>query len=354
MGAIEKQTKSVKSLKAKGNLLADSKHQIELLNKDDLPNFNEYLKRADEFPLKPSGLEIMQINVGKMCNQVCEHCHVDAGPDRKEIMTKETMMECLVALDSCPTMTTIDLTGGAPEMNPNFKWFVSELTKRGKEVIVRSNLTILLANKKYADYPQFFADNKVHIIASLPCYTEENTDKQRGTGVFTKSLTAIAILNKLGYGKKDSGLILDFVFNPGGASLPGDQAELEADYKRILSERYDVVFNSLYTITNMPISRFLDYLITIGKDQQYLELLVNSFNPDAVKSVMCKNTISVSWDGLLYDCDFNQMLDLPVAVKGQTLAEFNAEQLSSRNIIVNQHCYGCTAGAGSSCQGAIT
>ncbi|MFT6716418.1 MAG: radical SAM/Cys-rich protein [Saprospiraceae bacterium] len=342
-----------KSLKANGSNLADAKHQIALLNKDKTPDFNDYLKRAKEFPLKPSTLEIMQINVGKMCNQVCEHCHVDAGPDRKEIMTKEIMQECLTALDSCPSITTIDLTGGAPEMNPNFKWLVTELAKRGKEIIVRSNLTILLANKKYQDYPQFFTDNKVHLIASLPCYTEENTDKQRGDGVFAKSLKAITILNKLGYGKEGTGLVLDFAFNPGGPYLPGKQADLEADYKRILGNKYNIVFNSLYTITNMPISRFLDYLIVIGKDRQYMELLVNAFNPNTVKSVMCKNTISISWDGLLYDCDFNQMLDLPVASSGKSIAEFNADDLAKRNIIVNQHCYGCTAGAGSSCQGAF-
>ena len=342
-----------KSLKAKGNNLADAQYQVALLNSDKTPDFKEYLKRVGELPLKPSSLEIMQINVGKMCNQVCEHCHVDAGPDRKEIMTKETMEACLRALDMCPTFTTVDLTGGAPEMNPNFKWLVTELTKRNKEVIVRSNLTILVANKRFRNYPQFFAENKVHVIASLPCYTAENTDKQRGTGVFAKSLEAIAILNKLGYGQQDSDLQLDFVFNPGGASLPGSQMDLESDYKRILAKNFGIVFNSLYTITNMPISRFLDYLVVLGKDQEYMELLVNAFNPDAVKSVMCKNTISVSWDGALFDCDFNQMLEMPVASKSRTIKDFSAMALSKRDIIVNQHCYGCTAGSGSSCQGAL-
>jgi len=342
-----------KSLKSKGSKLASVQHQLELLNNDVAPDFNDYLKRSNEFPLKPSSLEIMQINVGKMCNQVCEHCHVDAGPDRKEIMSKTTMEACVKALDSCPSITTIDLTGGAPEMNPDFQWLVSELSKRGKEVIVRSNLTILLANKKYKDYHEFFAKHKVHVIASLPCYTEENTDKQRGQGVFSKSIEAVKTLNKLGYGQANSDLKLDFVFNPGGPSLPGSQSGLEADYKRILKEQYDIVFNSLYTITNMPISRFLDYLITIGKDEQYMELLVNSFNPDAIKSVMCKNTISVSWDGYLFDCDFNQMLDLPVASSSKSIHDFNAATLGKRNVVVNQHCYGCTAGAGSSCQGAI-
>ncbi len=345
---------ATKSLKAKGHHLAEVKSQMEILTKGKSPDFNDYLKKTNEFPLKPSTLEIMQINVGKMCNQVCDHCHVDAGPDRKEIMTKEVMLECLKALDSTPSIQTIDLTGGAPEMNPNFKWFVTELSKRGKEVIVRSNLTILLANKSYQDYPQFFADNKVHVIASMPCYTEENTDKQRGEGVFGKSITAIQILNKLGYGKSNPDLQLDFVFNPGGASLPGNQMDLEKDYKRILFDKYEIEFNQLYTITNMPISRFLDYLVAIGKGEYYMELLVNSFNPDAVKNVMCKNTISISWDGLLYDCDFNQMLEMPVTTTGKTIQEFNSTDLAKRNIVVNQHCYGCTAGAGSSCQGALS
>lgn len=342
-----------KSLKAKGKKLASEKEQLNLLNQKKLPDFNDALKKSNEFPLKPSNLEIMQINVGKMCNQVCEHCHVDAGPDRKEIMTKTTMEECLRVIDSCPSITTVDLTGGAPEMNPHFKWFVTQLRDKGKEIIVRSNLTILLANKTYEVYPAFFAKNQVHVIASLPCYTAENTDKQRGDGVFSKSIKAIKILNDLGYGKKGSLLQLDFVFNPGGPSLPGNQEALEADYKKILGEKYGVVFNQLYTITNMPISRFLDYLQTLGKDEQYLELLVNSFNPMAVKSVMCKNTLSVSWDGKLYDCDFNQMLGLPVASPMSTIKEFNDKELQKRNVVVNQHCYGCTAGAGSSCQGAI-
>lgn len=345
---------ATKSLKSTENNLANATYQLELLTQNKLEQFNESLKRCGEFPLKPSSLEIMQINVGKMCNQVCDHCHVDAGPDRKEIMSKATMLDCLNALDSCDTFTTIDLTGGAPEMNPNFKWLVTELTKRGKEVIVRSNLTILLANEQYKNYPQFFAENNVHVIASLPCYTAENTDKQRGDGVFSKSIDAIKILNELGYGKENTGLKLDFVFNPGGASLPGNQMNLETDYKRILGEQFGIVFNQLYTITNMPISRFLNYLVALGKHEEYLELLVNAFNPDAVKNVMCKNTLSVSWNGDLFDCDFNQMLELPVASNNKTIKEFNATVLHERNIVVNQHCYGCTAGAGSSCQGALS
>lgn len=344
----------MKTLLAKGNLLAKAQQQLQLLNENkNIPLFADYLKQSNDFPLKISAPEILQINLGKMCNQVCDHCHVDAGPDRKEIMTKEIMDHCLKALDSTPSFTTIDLTGGAPEMNPHFKYLVEELTKRGKEVIVRSNLTILLANKKYKDYPEFFAKHKVHVIASLPCYTEENTDKQRGKGVFGKSIQAIQILNELGYGKDNPELKLDFVFNPGGASLPGNQEKLEKDYKKVLKADYNIDFNQLYTINNMPISRFLDYLVVIGKMESYMDLLVNSFNTASIKGLMCKNTISVSWDGALYDCDFNQMLEMPVASKIKTIQNFDAAVLNERNIAINQHCFGCTAGSGSSCQGSL-
>lgn len=345
---------SAKSLKAQGNKLANVEEQKKWLKNHGNRDFNEHLQRAGEFPLKTNSLEIMQINVGKMCNQVCEHCHVDAGPDRKEIMTKATMEACLIALDKSTTVSTIDLTGGAPEMNPNFRWFVEELSKRGKEIIVRSNLTILLANEKYKTLPAFFVKHKVHVIASLPCYTKGNVDKQRGDGVFSKSIQAIQILNDLGYGKENTGLKLDFVYNPGGPSLPGDQKGLESDYKKVLKTDYNIVFNNLFTITNMPISRFLDYLIVLGKDDQYMELLANAFNPNAIKGLMCKNTLSISWDGDLFDCDFNQMLEMPSALKNKTIFNFEPLEFKERNIVVNQHCFGCTAGAGSSCQGALS
>jgi radical SAM/Cys-rich protein len=345
----------LKSLKRRGSDLADANHQIDILNdsREHVESFENKLKTLNQFPLKPAELEILQINVGYMCNLTCEHCHVDAGPDRKEIMTRETMEQCLKAIDNS-TVNTVDLTGGAPEMNPHFQWFVEELSQRNIKVIVRSNLTILVSNKKYKTYPEFFKKHKVQVVASLPCYTKENTDKQRGDGTFNDSIKALLILNEIGYGKEETGLELHLVFNPGGPSLPPDQKSLESDYKRILKADFNIDFNNLYTITNLPISRFLDYLLVIGKYDSYMEKLVNAFNPSAVDGVMCKNTISVSWDGEMYDCDFNQMLELKIDQKApQHISDFDNKSLAERNIVLNQHCYGCTAGAGSSCQGSI-
>jgi radical SAM/Cys-rich protein len=288
-----------------------------------------------------------------MCNQVCNHCHVDAGPDRKEIMTLETMEQCLDALDRT-NCSTVDLTGGAPEMNPNFRWFVEQLTAKGKEIIVRCNLTIIVANKKYNDLPEFFKKHKVQVISSLPCYTADNTDSQRGNGVFEQSIQALKMLNKVGYGTNDSELILNLVFNPSGPNLPGDQMKLEQDYKRVLKSDFDIEFNNLFTITNLPISRYLQYLVASNNYEAYMDKLVNAYNPLAAEAVMCRNSISVGWDGFLFDCDFNQMLDLKVAVQGKHITKFNLEEIQNREVIVNQHCYGCTAGAGSSCGGATT
>ncbi len=341
-----------KSLAAQKHKLSESKTQIQVLNNANVKHFNDTLKSIDLFPLKPTKIDIFQINLGKMCNQVCNHCHVDAGPDRKEIMTKETMELCLDAIDKT-NCSTVDLTGGAPEMNPNFRWFVEELSKKRKHIIVRCNLTIVVANKKYNDLPEFFKKHKVEVVSSMPCYTESNTDAQRGDGVFNDSVKALQMLNKVGYGKDDSDLILNLVYNPGGASLPPSQAALELDYKKELKEGFDIEFNSLFAITNLPISRFLEFLVASERYEDYMNLMVDSFNPDAAENVMCRNTISISWDGFLYDCDFNQILDLKVETEGQHLSDLNIEELENRNIIVNNHCYGCTAGAGSSCAGTI-
>ncbi|NRA12985.1 MAG: arsenosugar biosynthesis radical SAM protein ArsS, partial [Crocinitomicaceae bacterium] len=250
--------------------------------------------------------------------------------------------------------STVDLTGGAPEMNPDFRWFVEHLTALGKKVLVRCNLTIIVANKKYHSLPEFFKKHNIEVVSSLPCYTESNTDSQRGEGVFGQSITALKMLNEVGYGIPGSGLTLNLVFNPTGASLPGDQMKLEINYKRELKEQFDIEFNSLFTITNLPISRFLQYLVASDNYEGYMEKLVYAYNPSAAAEVMCRNTVSIGWDGYIYDCDFNQMLELKVAVKGQHLSDFNLEDLENRNIIINQHCYGCTAGAGSSCGGATT
>jgi len=341
----------MKTLQKEDNKLSEAAFQVRTLENTKEVKFSEKLKVINIFPLKPTTIEILQINLGKLCNQVCEHCHVDAGPDRKEIMIKEVLLQCLAAAKS-PTIHTVDLTGGAPEMNPDFRWFVSEMSQLGKKVIVRSNLTIL-TYKKYLDIPQFYADNKVTVVSSMPCYSKDNVDKQRGDGVFERSIQALQRLNEVGYGKEGSGLELDLVYNPVGASLPPEQSALELDYKRELKDLFNIEFNSLYTITNLPISRFLDFLIKEEKYEEYMDKLINSFNPSAAEDVMCRNTVSVGWDGKLFDCDFNQMLELGVASKSQHIANFDSEELKTRNIILGQHCYGCTAGAGSSCQGSL-
>ena len=350
---------TTKSLLARQSDLSDPKEQLKVLSNGlfsdgELPTFSTKIAEVGHLPLKPTPLEIFQVNVGYMCNQVCSHCHVDAGPDRKEIMTRETMRLCLDALQASGA-TTLDMTGGAPEMNPDFRWFVEEASKVGvKDFIVRSNLTILRANKKYYDMPEFFKEHNVHVVSSLPFYNRERTDKQRGDGVFSKSIEALQELNKVGYGMPGTGLQLDLVYNPSGAFLPADQMSLEQQFKEALMEDFGISFNQLFAITNLPISRFLEYLIASGNYEDYMYALVDAFNPGAVEGVMCRNTVSVSWDGYLYDCDFNQMLALPVAAKGKHLKDFNPEELAARNIVVSQHCYGCTAGAGSSCQGTTT
>lgn len=239
-------------------------------------------------------------------------------------------------------------------MNPDFRWFVEEASKAGiQDFIVRSNLTIILANKKYHDLPEFFKKHNVHVVSSMPHYTRGKTDKQRGDGVFDKSLKALQMLNKVGYGMPDSDLRLDLVYNPSGAFLPADQAAMEQDFKKALKEDFDIDFHNLFAITNLPISRFLDYLIASDNYEDYMYSLVEAYNPAAVESVMCTNTISVSWDGWLYDCDFNQMLDLKVASKVKHIKDYNDDVLNNRDIVISQHCYGCTAGAGSSCQGTV-
>lgn len=347
------------SLRRRQSELAMANNQLEKLSNGifsngELPTFAEKINQSDQFPLRPTKIEILQINVGYMCNQVCEHCHVDAGPDRKEIMTKETMNQCLEVIRSTKAHT-LDLTGGAPEMNPNFRWFVEEARKAGaKEIIVRSNLTILRANKKYYDLPEFFKEHNIHVISSMPHWTRGKTDKQRGEGVFDQSIKALQELNAVGYGMPDSQLKLDLVYNPSGAFLPGDQKSMEKDFKKALLEDFGIHFHNLLAITNLPISRFLDYLIASDNYEDYMYQLVDAFNPSAVHNVMCRNTISVSWDGYLYDCDFNQMLELKVNSKVQHISDYNEDLLNDRDIIISQHCYGCTAGAGSSCQGAVT
>jgi radical SAM/Cys-rich protein len=347
-----------KSLKKRENELANAKIQLKILSQGifengELPMFNAQLEAVNKSVLKSKALEILQINVGYMCNQVCAHCHVDAGPDRKEIMTRKTMQQCLDVIKKTGAHT-LDLTGGAPEMNPNFKWFVVEATKIGvKDFIVRSNLTIITANKKYYDLPEFFKKYNIHVISSMPHWTKGKTDNQRGDGVFNASIKALKMLNAVGYGMPESKLKLDLVYNPSGAFLPGNQDALEFDFKKALLSDFNIQFHQLFSITNLPISRFLDYLLASDNYNDYMYSLVEAFNPAAVENVMCTNTLSVSWDGWLYDCDFNQMLELKVNSSVQHISKFNKEALSDRTICVSQHCYGCTAGSGSSCQGTV-
>ncbi|CAN5213384.1 arsenosugar biosynthesis radical SAM protein ArsS [soil metagenome] len=344
----------MKSLQALKHILADAGHQVEILEQDTHVHFDAKLKTIGLFPLKPTAATILQVNVGKMCNQVCKHCHVDAGPDRKEIMTRTTMQLCLDVLAANESFTTIDLTGGAPELNPDFRWFVEEIKQRNKHIIVRCNLTIILANKRFNDLPQFFKQHNIEVVSSLPSYTQDRTDRQRGDGVFQDSIIALQMLNEVGYGEEGTGLILNLVYNPAGAFLPPSQTALEKEYKDALQQNFNISFNNLFVITNMPISRYLDYLLVSGNYEKYMDKLINAFNPVAASNVMCRNTLSVGWDGYLYDCDFNQMLDLKVECGNSNhLSTFNKEAIDNRSIIVNQHCYGCTAGAGSSCGGAV-
>jgi radical SAM/Cys-rich protein len=348
----------IKSLHARNHQLAVQERQVEFLENGifgsgKLPTFKQKLAPLGHFPLRPSKLEIFQVNIGYMCNQVCKHCHVDAGPDRREIMTRNTMQQCLDVLQRTK-IHTLDITGGAPELNPDFRWLVERAKAIGTpEIIVRSNLTIIRSNPGFYDLPGFFKKNGVHVCSSLPFYNASKTDRQRGDGVFNDSIEALRMLNEVGYGVEGSGLVLDLVYNPTGAFLPGDQHQLERDFKHELKEHFNITFNNLFTITNIPISRFLDFLIESGNYEDYMEKLITAFNPSAVSGVMCRNTISVDWQGNLYDCDFNQMLGLRTESKKRPhLSTFDPHEMASRDIVTGQHCFGCTAGAGSSCQGA--
>ena len=343
----------VVSLKHRGSELAIAQRQVELLEQpSDLARFDETLREHSVPPLFADGVEILQVNVGKLCNMTCQHCHVDAGPDRKEEnMDLATVDFCLDALRSS-NIKTLDLTGGAPEMNPHFRYFVSEARKLGVHVIDRCNLTILLANG-FKDIPDFLAENDVEVVASLPCYIEENADAQRGDGAFQKSIEALKLLNDRGYGTEDAKRVLTLVYNPVGPSLPPDQQTLEDQYREVLGRDYGIKFNRLFTITNMPISRYLDYLLECGDYETYMHKLIEAFNPAAAAGVMCRKMLSVGWDGRLFDCDFNQMLELAtVGDQPDHIRDFDASRLDERSIVTGRHCFGCTAAAGSGCLGA--
>ena len=310
------------------------------------------MEEAGLHPLRSTGMTVLQINVGKLCNQTCRHCHVDAGPDRIESMSRETAELCIQALAETD-IPTVDITGGAPELNPNFRWLVEQARGLNRHVMDRCNLSVLLLPSQ-ADLAQFLAAHRVEIVASLPYYREPQTDAQRGEGVFDKSIQGLRRLNQPGYGRSDSGLVLNLVHNPVGAFLPPKQDAIESQFRKELRVKYGIEFIRLYSITNMPISRFLEFLVDSGNYEAYMQRLANAFNPAAAAGVMCRYTLSVGWDGTLYDCDFNQMLDLPVA-SGATphIRNFNFAQLQQRTIVTGNHCYGCTAGSGSSCGGAV-
>ena len=314
-------------------------------------DFEAALAGAGLHPLRATGIEVLQLNLGRKCNQTCHHCHVDAGPDRTEMMPPDIVDRCLEVLAGS-AIPTVDITGGAPELHPQFRWIVETAAGLGRRVMDRCNLTITrLPNYRYL--PAFLAEHRVEVVASLPYYQARQTDAQRGDGVFESSIAALRELNALGYGVPGSGLVLSLVTNPVGAFLPPAQAAAERDWRRELERRHGIVFNHLYTITNMPISRFLEHLDEKGQTEAYLAKLVQTFNPAAAAGVMCRTTLSVGWDGTLYDCDFNQMLELPV-LDGvpRHIRQFDPAALGGRAVALGPHCFGCTAGAGSSCGGA--
>ena len=316
--------------------------------------------RRNGIDLPPVSIDTLQVNVTKLCNQVCRHCHVDAGPQRKEMLSPEGVAKCLEILERHPQIARLDITGGAPELHPGFDGFVERAVALGKHVMVRHNLTVQLegnpqTKESKAYLPQFFARNRVEVVSSLPYYQEYFTDAQRGSGVFKKSMEAMQRLNREGYGVEGSGLLLNLVYNPVGPYLPAAQAGLEADYKRELKDKFGLVFNSLYTITNMPINRFKLHLNKSGQLEPYMDKLLAAFNPAAAEGVMCRSLISVGHDGRIYDCDFNQMLEMDaVDAKRRklTIFDFDFSRTLQRPIQFGDHCLGCTAGAGSSCGGA--
>jgi radical SAM/Cys-rich protein len=331
--------------------ISDAKEQNQILRTAKLSRrFSEALNADGLLPLAATPIETMQVNVGKVCNMSCTHCHVDAGPDRQESMP-DKVVDRILEIFTTSSIPNFDITGGAPELHPRFREIIQRVSLPGRKVIHRCNLTAIMT-KSLEDIPALLAEHKVEIVASLPCYEMVDYDKQRGTGSFTTAIKALRHLNDLGYGKKDSGLILNLVYNPNGAFLPGNEAELQAKYKEELKNNFDIVFNNLFALTNLPLGRFLDSLHKEGQLEAYMTLLVNAFNPQTVAPLMCRNMVSISWDGLLYDCDFNQMLELTVDKRApQTVFEWDTEQLEKRAIVIDNHCYGCTAGAGSSCGG---
>lgn len=314
-------------------------------------SFDTMLKKHS-LDLKRKIPEILQVNMGKKCNQRCRHCHIDAGPEKTEMMEKDTILKILELLKESNSIHTVDITGGAPELNPHFRSFVQSLSKETKQVIVRSNLTVYFEDG-LEDIPAFLAKQKVQINASLPCYLQENVDYQRGQNTFVKCIETIKHLNELGYGKKESGLILNLIHNPVSASLPPEQRALETSYRKVLREKYGLEFNHLYVMTNVPIKRFEHLLHQDGIYNRYLNMLKSSFNPHAAAHIMCRNLLSIGWDGYIYDCDFNQALGLPLKETPHKIGDLSKFDEIICDISFSNHCFACTAGAGSSCNGAM-
>jgi radical SAM/Cys-rich protein len=332
--------------------MAEKTTLLPILNRALTADFQGTLRQHGLGELQRRKVTTLQINVGKLCNQACQHCHVEAGPKRTEIMPALVAERIMKLLAATPSIHTVDITGGAPELNANFRWLVSESRSMGKQVIDRCNLTVLFEPGQEL-LAEFLAANQVEITASLPCYTESNVDQQRGKGAFEKSIRALRLLNAIGYGQEASGLTLNLVYNPLGGSLPPSQEKLEADYKMQLRENFAIEFDHLFTITNMPIKRFAEFLHREGKHEAYMALLTNHFNPATVDALMCRDLVSIGWDGKIYDCDFNQMLDLE-ALGGKTIWEIESfAELGKKPIATGSHCFGCTAGAGSSCGGSL-
>lgn len=351
--------KASRTLLARRLPLAPPEAQLEKLYRLRLRgralDFDATLRTAGWPELRRADLEFFQVNVGKLCNMTCRHCHVDAGPDRTDaVMDRETVDLCLTALDRT-TAHTVDITGGAPELNPNFRYLVEAARARGKHVIDRCNLTILLT-KKMQDLPEWLSEREVEVVCSLPHFAARNTDAQRGDGTFEKSIEALRRLNAAGYGQGDPKRVLTLMSNPAGAFLAPNQANMEREWKRALETRHGVTFDRLFALNNMPISRFLDWLLEKGQLEAYMERLTHAFNPAAVAGLMCRNTISIGWDGFVYDCDFNQMLGMEVADGRGSLhvRDFDPERFRAERVRTAPHCYGCTAGAGSSCSGSTT
>jgi radical SAM/Cys-rich protein len=348
--------RALESLSARRSPLASPVTQLAQL--EDLNaelDFNARLAAAGWPDLGPAPLEIFQINLGKLCNMTCRHCHVDAGPDRSDaMMSRETIESCLRALDRT-TAHTVDLTGGAPELHPEFRYVVEQAVGRGKHVVDRCNLSVLLLPRS-AGLIDWLGERGVEIVASLPHYRKRNTDAQRGDGAYDKSIEALRRLNAAGYGKGDPRRMLTLMSNPAGAFLAPSQAAVEQEWKSAMQREWGITFDRLFALNNMPISRFLEWLVDTGNLESYMQRLVTGFNPAAVAGLMCRNTISVSWDGHLYDCDFNQMLELDArpADREMRVDEFDPVAWQSRRIVTKAHCFGCTAGAGSSCGGATT